>query len=382
MKEMNLDLFERDLWVCTQCGYCKASCDIVHLKGWESLSPRGRIFLLKALKMGEIKLGKDQEKKFSDNVFLCTLCSRCKSTCPVDIDTRGLQMILRENLVNMGTYPEKIDLIKNSIKTERNVLSYPNDERAAFLEFLNDVPEDLYQKESADVIYFVGCMSSFSPAVQSIPEAFIEILKKAEVEFAIMGTEEWCCGFPLIVGGMKGKVEEVKKHNVEMVKKLGARTVVTTCPSCYNTWTRHYETDLEVLHSSQFIMRLLEEGRIKINKIEGKVAYHDPCDLGRNSGVYEKPRELIKATGLNVVNLAESRGRAFCCGGGGDLEAIDAKLANTIARKLAEVVESSGVDELVTACQQCKRMLMSAFKEKETKINVRDIVELVRDNVR
>lgn len=382
MKEMNLDLFERDLWVCAQCGYCKTACDIVHLKGWESFSPRGRIFLLKALKMGEIKLGKDQEKKFSDHVFQCTLCARCRSTCPVDIDTRGLQMVLRENLVNMGTYPEKIDLIENSINTERNVLSYPNEERAAFLEFLDDAPEDLYQKQMADVIYFVGCMASFSPAVQSIPEAFIEILKKAGVDFAIMGSEEWCCGFPLIVGGMKSRVEEVKKHNLEMARKLGARLIVTTCPSCFNTWTREYETDLEVLHASQFIMRLMEEGRIKINKIAGRTAYHDPCDLGRNSGVYEKPRELIKATGLELVNLAESRGRAFCCGGGGDLEAIDAKLANTIARRLAEVVERSGVDELVTACQQCKRMLMSAFKEKEISIHVRDIVELVRDNMR
>ncbi len=145
-KKMDIEKFERDLYSCAQCGYCKAACEIVNQKGWESLSPRGRIYILKAIRKGEIKLEKDGEKKFSDNVFKCTLCARCRTECVVDIDTRGLQIALRESLVDMGVYPEKLNLIVDSIKQEHNVLNYPNEERAGFLDFADDVPEDLYQK--------------------------------------------------------------------------------------------------------------------------------------------------------------------------------------------------------------------------------------------
>ncbi len=381
MKEMNVEKYERDLFVCAACGYCKAACEIVNQQGWESLSPRGRIFLLKAIRKGEIKLKKDGKKKFSDNVFKCTLCSRCRPACPVDIDTRGLQIALRESLVEMGIYPEKLDLLVDSINQEHNVLNYPNDERASFLDFADDVPDDMYQREKAEVVYFIGCMAAFSPAVQSIPEAFIEVLKKAEIDFAILGENEWCCGFPLIVGGMKKKAEEIKKHNIEMIKKLGAKTVVLSCPSCYNTWIKEYNTDLEVMHSSQYIKKLIDEGKIKIKQTTGKTTYHDPCDLGRNSDVYKEPREVIKATGMELVEMAENKDQALCCGGGGDLEAIDAELANNIAKTLAYAVEDTGMDTVITACQQCKRMIMTALKNEGINIRVRDIVELINDNM-
>jgi heterodisulfide reductase subunit D len=305
------------------------------------------------LRRGEIQLSEDQAKKFSEHVFRCTLCARCRSVCPVDIDTRGLQMALRESLVDMGHYPKNLDLILDSVNTEHNPLNYPNDERAAFLEWLDDVPEDMYQKEKADVVYFVGCISSFSPAVQSIPEAFIDILNKSGLEFSIMGENEWCCGYPLICGGMQKNAEEVRKHNIEMVKSLGAKTVVASCPSCYNTWAYEYETDLEVFHATQFIQKLINEGTITLNKIEGKAAYHDPCDLARNSDVYDEPREVIKATGLEIVEFPQNRKMGYCCGGGGDLEAVDADIARKSAERFAGIVAKTEVDELITACQQC-----------------------------
>ncbi len=378
-EKLTVDEFERDLWVCAQCGYCKAVCEVAKEKRWESFAPRGRIYLLKAMRRGEIKLDAEQEKKFSDHVFKCTLCARCRTACPVGIDIRALQIELRESLVSAGQYPENLNLMADSMKQENNPLNYPNDERAAFVEYFDDPPDDLYQKETADVVYFVGCISSFSPAVQSVPEAFISVLEKAGVNFAIMGENEWCCGYPLIAAGMKDKAEALKAHNIERVKKLGARTVVTNCPSCYNTWAFEYDSDLEIVHSTQYIKRLIADKKIKLNPLTGSAAYHDPCDLGRNSNVYEEPREVIAATGLDLMEFPENREQGYCCGGGGDLEAIDADAAHQFSEVLAGIVQKAGVTEFITACQQCKRMMLSVFKEKEIKVPVRDIVELVRD---
>jgi heterodisulfide reductase subunit D len=379
MDKLTVDQFERDLWVCAQCGYCKAVCEVAKEKRWESFGPRGRIYLLRAMQRGEIVLDAEQAKKFSDHVFKCTLCARCRSACPVDVDTRGLQIALRKSLVDAGQYPENLNLMVDSMNQENNPLNYPNDERAAFVEYFDDPPDDLYQKEQAEVVYFVGCISSFSPAVQSVPEAFISVLEKADVNFSIMGEDEWCCGYPLIAAGMKERAESLKAHNIERVKQLGAHTVVTNCPSCYNTWAFEYDTDLEILHSTQYIKRLIAEKKIALNPLAGTAAYHDPCDLGRNSNVYEEPREVIAATGLNLMEFPENRERGYCCGGGGDLEAIDADSAHQFSEALAGIVQEAGVSEFITACQQCKRMMLSVFKEKEMHVPVRDVIELVRD---
>lgn len=380
MEKLGIESYENDLWVCAQCGYCKAVCEVQKYEGWESVSPRGRIYFLKALRNGTIKPGSEEFKKFSDNVFKCTLCARCRFVCPTDINTRGLQMALREALVHTGHYPQNLNMAKEALEAEHNPLNFPNESRAEFIEFMDDPPDDLYQKEKAEVVYFVGCIASFSPAVSSIPEAMINILNHAGIDFAVMGENEWCCGFPLIAAGMHRDAQYLKDHNLERIRQLGAKTIITGCPSCYNTWTEEYETDAEVLHASQFLKRLIDQGKLKVSKSASSASYHDPCDLSRNSGVYDEPRAVIDSC-VQLRELPEFRERGFCCGGGGDLEAVDADLANKIAGGLADIVAGNQVEELITGCQQCKRMMVNAFKDKGHDIKVRDIIEMVHDSL-
>src|SRR3990170_3327007 len=144
----------------------------------------------------------------------------------------------------------------------------PNEERAEWVEFMADAPEDRYQKERAEVLYYVGCVSSFSAAAQGIPKALAKVLELAGVDFGILGGEEWCCGFPLMVAGLRREAEVLIAHNIEKLKQLGAKTVVFNCPSCYHAWTHEYSLEgVELQHETQFLARLIAEGRLKLGDL-------------------------------------------------------------------------------------------------------------------
>ncbi|MDI6800150.1 MAG: (Fe-S)-binding protein [Actinomycetota bacterium] len=356
-----------DIDKCFQCGTCTSQCRVVECS--PTFNPR--------LIHNYVKLGLDEKLQ---EVFKCTLCARCKELCPRGVDTRSLRIAVRKHLVDNKTYPENLNLMKDAMEVERNVANFPNVDRAMWAEFLDEAPDDFYVRDSAEVIYFVGCMASFSPAVQSIPATFVTFLDKAEVDFTIMGEEEWCCGYPLIVAGMGDFVEPLKEHNLKRVKEIGAKKMVFSCPSCFHTWMHEYkEADVQMFHHTEFIKNLIDEGRIKLGELKAKVTYHDPCDLGRNSSVYDAPRQIIEAiSAAEFVEMKHNREYALCCGGGGDLEVVDAKLPVEIGKKVIEQAEETGADILITSCQQCKRTLVNAVS-KESKLKVMDILEVVMD---
>ncbi len=157
-------------------------------------------------------------------VYRCTLCGECNVSCPVSIDTKNLWLALRETLVEMGHYPKALDTLKSNLEKFHNILGNENGERAEWIQSLTDLPEHLYQKEKAQVAFFVGCVASFFPMAKKIPRSFAEILIKAGVDFTLLGGEEWCCGFPLIGAGMKKEAEALIRHNLEKMKEKGVRT--------------------------------------------------------------------------------------------------------------------------------------------------------------
>jgi heterodisulfide reductase subunit D len=163
-------------------------------------------------------------------------------------------------------------------------------------------------------------------------------MSSAEVDFKILGGEEWCCGFPLIAAGKPDKAREMKEHNLETMKTAGVKSVVFSCPSCYRTWHEFYNTDLEIMHSTQILAKLIREGKIKLGPVNETVTYHDPCDLGRYAGIFEEPREILRAIpGLNFVEWP-TRMKSICCGGGGNLEMADPELSAAVApEKLVEI---------------------------------------------
>jgi len=377
-----------EIEACTRCGECLKYCPVYAQKGKEEIDPRGKIQAFKsfirsqyglwAKIFGPKKLDEEKLKKFSEMVYRCTLCGECNVSCPVSIDAKHLWTALRETLVEMGHFPEVAGRMKANVLQAHNLSGEENEERTEWLEFLDELPDHHYQKEKAEIAFFVGCVASFFPLVQKIPLAFAQILDKTEVDFTLLGGEEWCCGFPLIGAGMKKEAEVLMQHNLEMVKNKGVKGLVFACPSCHHTWMEEYQTEVKIFHSTQFIKKLIDEGKITFREKEERVTYHDPCDLGRASGVYEAPREILRAIpGVELVEMAGSREQCKCCGGGGNLEMVDSKLSAALAQEKINQIQATGADTVITACQQCVRTILTTARRKEIPINAMDITEFV-----
>ncbi|MFQ5857738.1 MAG: (Fe-S)-binding protein [Anaerolineae bacterium] len=366
--------------LCARCGYCNAVCCTHRELGWESMSPRGWLTMAR-----ELSVNPDGPfpEEFVAQVFNCTLCAKCAQVCPVHLDLRGLWLELRESIVRRGQGPAFTKHLREVEAREHNVFDLPNEERAEWVWFMPDTPDDGYLREQAEVLYYVGCVSSFSPAAQEIPKAMVKILEAAGVDFAILGGDEWCCGFPLLAAGQRQEAQAFIAHNIEALHQLGVRTVVFNCPSCYHIWQHDYNLEgIELLHATQFIARLVEEGRLRLGPLPTRVTYHDPCDLGRNSGVYEEPRQVLEAIPeLAFVEMLHNWAEAPCCGGGGDFEMLQPELSEAIAARLVQEAELTGAERLIVACPQCKRIELSGVEVLGSTMRVIDIVELVHEAV-
>jgi heterodisulfide reductase subunit D len=376
---------------CVKCGSCVDVCPVYAQTEQLETTMGGlytnlKSFIRKAYGLPGMFFGptktKDLLKEYSDHPYLCTLCGRCTIVCPAFIDTKDLRIAARGFMVEKGEYPRIMDRVAEALDRVHNILGEPNEDRPMWVQALGEVPKHMFQREKAKVVYFVGCVASYFPMTKRIPQSFVQILDRAGVDFTILGGEEWCCGFPLIAAGMKKKAEALIQHNLEKVKEKGAERVVFACPSCYHTWMKECKTDIEIFHSTQFIKKLIDEGKISFKKKTTKVTYHDPCDLGRGSGVYEAPREILRAIpGVELVEMKENREQCKCCGGGGDLEMVHPDLSSALAQAKIEEIKATGADMVITACQQCIRTILSTARRKKIPIAAMDITEFVLKNM-
>ncbi|NLD37007.1 MAG: (Fe-S)-binding protein [Desulfatiglans sp.] len=372
---------------CTNCMLCAEVCPAVsatsdgNLSGIYRLHTLNRLFraragFLKRFYRGD--LNKEFLKAFSDTVYRCTLCGRCEEICPSGISLKDIWISLRQDMVHSDAFPAKVNTIKENVLKSHNVFNEDNSERAEWVSDLDDPPEHGHIKEKADVVYFTGCVSSYFPMAQQIPMSLVSIFNAAGVDFTLLGEDEYCCGFPFLGAGLRDRVDEVIHHNMEAVKKKNATRVVFACPSCYRMWKEYYPPEFELYHVTQYIKKFLMDGRLKSKELNKTVTYHDPCDLGRGSREYDAPREILKSIpGIKFIEMKRNRADCACCGGGGNLEMIDAALSKEIAgAKIKEVLET-GADTVVTSCQQCVRTMKSYVRLNKIKLDVLDIVELV-----
>jgi heterodisulfide reductase subunit D len=298
--------------------------------------------------------------------------------CPAFIDTKELRIGTREFMVEKGKSPQAMYQLGETLKRVHNIVGEPSEDRPAWVQALSEVPKDMFQREKAKVVYFVGCVASYFPMTKRIPQSFVQILDKSGVDFTILGGEEWCCGFPLIAAGMKKDAEALMQHNLERVIEKGAEEIVFACPSCYHTWMDQRKIGIKIFHSTQFIKKLIDEGRIRFKEKRTKVTYHDPCDLGRASGVYEPPREILGAIpGVELVEMKGNREQCVCCGGGGNLEMVNPELSTGLAQAKIEEIKATGAEMVITACQQCVRTIQTTARRKKIPIVVMDITEFV-----
>jgi len=269
-------------------------------------------------------------------------------------------------------------MIKDNLEESHNVFAEDNEERAEWVEDMRDAPDDGYIKDKAEVVYFTGCVAAYFPLAQKIPIALAEILEMSDVDFTLLGEEEWCCGFPVLGAGLKEMFKGFIDHNVEAVQSREAKEIVFACPSCYQTWHEYYPKDFKIAHASHFLMRLVKENRIPLQELSLTVTYHDPCDLGRGARLFDEPREVIRSIpGVKFVELPSNREHCQCCGGGGNLEMIDAKLSAEIAKRKIQEVLSTGAQVVVTSCQQCVRTMTTYVRRNKVSLEVLDITQLI-----
>lgn len=373
---------------CTDCCLCADVCPAVsatkdgQLSGVYRLSElrrimRSRTGLLRRFFGKQAPTG-EQLKQFSDTVFRCTLCGRCQQVCPSGILLKDLWLSLRQDLVHCHAYPQKVDMIGENLAKSHNVFNEDNEERAEWVEDVPAAPDHGYIKDQADVVYFTGCVSAYYPLAQQIPIALVKILDAARVDFTLLGEDEWCCGFPMLGAGLRDRVKDLVDHNLKAVREKGAKKVIFSCPSCYQMWREHYPREFEIYHVTQFANELMASGQLALNDLSLTVTYHDPCDLGRGSGEYEAPRQVIRSIpGVKLVELAHNRENCLCCGGGGNLEMIDAELSADIARDKIDEALQTGVQAIVTACQQCVRTMTTYARRNKVAIEVMDITQLI-----
>jgi heterodisulfide reductase subunit D len=366
------------LRTCIQCGTCSASCPTAYAMDY---TPR-QLWKL-------IQLGLKDEVVNSRTFWLCTTCKACTVRCPRGIDLTQTMLMLKEYAVREElTMPEGIGVLRETVTTRHNISGDENESRLIWAENLEHRPEGLDGRKGAEVLYFVGCVSAFYPKAYSIPQALVQILERAGTSFTTMGGQEWCCGYPLYGAGMKNLVADLARHNLDRVKELGCTKLVATCPSCFYAWTHVYPElvelppKLEILHATEYLAQLLEEGSISLGPVERIITYHDPCDLGRKSGVYEAPRVLLNSIpGLDFREMPSHGENAMCCGGGGDVEISDRQVTGEVGVQRMQQAQETGAEAVVSACQQCKRTLLTGARQAKIRMRAMDVSELVLESI-
>ncbi len=371
------EALDNEIMACIMCGFCRASCPVYGVTSLESTNARGRVILAYHLLTGRL----EPSEALADKFYLCTTCLNCKATCPAGVMVSEIVEAGRERLAQAGFLPEIHKTLIENLKATGNPFGEPKEKRT-------DVFPSTFKpkKGPVDTLLFAGCVTSYQD-VNIVPN-IMKILDHAGVSYTALGKDENCCGYITYLVGTK-EFKEIAEKNVEVFSEIQPKQILTTCAGCYKTikelYPKYTSFNADVIHAVQYLDQLIQSGKVKFKDGNPmKVAYHDPCDLGRHLNIFDPPRNLLsKIPGVTLVEFKNNRLLAKCCGGGGGLKAFDTALSGEIAYKRILEALDVGAEVVVSACPSCKSNLQVAAarlrKEKKGRMKVMDITELVAE---
>ncbi|MBC7266553.1 MAG: FAD-binding oxidoreductase [Coriobacteriia bacterium] len=366
---------------CAQCGYCVPTCEEYSVRGWMSHSPRGKYLYLREVIEGREKFDQAMVDKF----LVCTTCEVCNIRCQLQLPVEHSWMEMRGKLIHdegRMTFPP-FEMMAAALRGQLNIWAGKRDKRADW------VPEHIKPKikEQADVLYFAGCTASYVNT--DVAKATVELLDRSGVEFTYMGTDEACCGIPMKVAGKWDVFEEIYQHNVSEARKRGAKTIVTSCPACGLVWKEFYanlaaergeEYEFEVKHYSELVAEAIKDGRIEFDHaIEKRLTFHDSCHMGRAQGIYEPPREMLRAIpGVELVEMEHNRQDGLCCGSVLTLIG-ETPVAPELGKMRLDEAVDVGADAVVALCPCCQVQLRDSSEKKELGMPVVDLAHVAAE---
>jgi len=391
---------------CGDCGFAirpavdrYLTCPVKEAKGDEGFEiyfARGRMNVLKSILEGQIPLSRE----LAEFVYECSECGNCTEVCHMSqneyivlntskwIDHVKVWDALRKDLIEAGFAPldrhgKLIDYMNND-----NMRNPYGEEEAKKFEWTTEFPEI---KDKGELVFFGGCTMPLRQ-VDTL-RSMMKILKAAGKSIA-MSKNEWCCGSVALRIGEEKALTDIIRHNVEVFKNMGAKTVFTACAGCYRTWKKDYpellgeELPFEVKHITEILVEMLSNDEIPFKSIEGAeiITWHDPCHLGRHMDLYEIPRDVLsKIPGIELVEMKRNRKNAWCCGAGGGVKSQFPELALDISKERIQEAIDTGAKILTTSCPFCIGNLNDAYKEMSTevreKIQVIDIIDLIAEKI-
>ncbi len=397
-----------DAFACMECGRCQDVCPAYASE--KPLSPKMILVNMERhlLKDGRALMARKREDSpclvpaihSPDEIWTCTTCGACMHACPVEIEHIRKIVGMRQSQVLMESkFPPELNAFFRNMETNSNPWGIGFSKRADWTE---DLPVKLIRDHpEAQYLLWVGCAGSFDEEGKKISRALAALLTAAGLDFAVLGAEEKCCGDSARRLGHEYLFQTLAGENLAVFARYNVRKILTFCPHGYNTFKNEYPALLELLpslssedkarlqkievfHHTEILQSLIRLGRLPgLGGSEGRLAYHDPCYLGRHNGILEAPRDILSGLGSSrFIELKNSRNHSFCCGAGGGLMWTEEKLGKRINHLRVQDVMDAGTETVATACPFCLTMLRDGLKDKDkAEIKVQDIAQLLAERL-
>lgn len=388
-----------DLDACTRCGRCQDHCPAFLTE--KPLSPKKFIQDLKnhmhtrapqvLQSRADGKPGESQVELMDggviekDSLWTCTTCRSCMDHCPVYVEHIDKIIDMRRYQVLMASqFPGELVAAFKGLERNSNPWGLGHDTRADWIQELDIPIMAEYQGKDLDLLFFVGCIRSYDDRNKKVSIAMAKIMKHLGIKFAILGMEEGCCGDPARRVGNEYLYQILAQTNIETFRRHGVKEIITTCPHCFNTLKNEYPQlgfHAEVTHHTTFLEDQIRKGALTLNlPLNKKLTYHDPCYLGRYSGIYESPRDVLRSIpSLQLQEMQRTKKDSLCCGAGGGWMWMDEKIGKRINILRLEDALKTNPEWIATACPFCVSMFDDAIKNtnRENELRIWDIVELV-----